>query len=110
MTKPVPTPNDLKPRARAGKRRDRPSRELQEIFRMRRYRRTRRARKLPGSEIYGDLLKSLHEVKDKLLSGKFDGHPDRVDEAFMNLSKLVLDAYENLRELHRKKDKHALWY
>lgn len=58
--------------------------------------------KVPGAEIYVEIAKSLSKVEQNVRSGRFDGRPDLVMEAFRNLNDLNFFAYETFFELHRE--------
>ena len=77
---------------------------LEASMRGRRNRRSKRRppSKVPGAEIYAEIAKSLSKVEQNVRSGRFDGRPDLVTEAFMNLNDLNFFAYETFVELHRE--------
>jgi hypothetical protein len=81
-----------------------PSAGLDAIMQGRRNRRSKRRPppKVPGAKIYVEIAKSLSKVERNVLSGRFDGRPDLVLEAFMNLNDLNCVANETFFELHRE--------
>jgi hypothetical protein len=91
ITKSVPTPNPQRSTRLTGR---------EAIMRRRRYRRIkpRPPAKVPGAEIFTALEKSLSEVQQNFLRGWFNGRPDRVMEAFMDINDLRRQAYEAHRE------------
>jgi len=58
--------------------------------------------KVPDTEIYDEIAKSLGNVSQNLLLGGFDGRPDLVTEAFKELNDLNRAACDAFMELHRK--------
>ena len=58
--------------------------------------------KVPDTEIYDEIAKSLGNVSQNLLLGGFDGRPDLVTEAFKELSELNRTACDTFMELHRR--------
>ena len=111
ITKSVPTPNPQRSTRFTGR---------EAILRRRRNRRVnpRPPAKVPGAEIFTALEKSLSEVQQNFLRGRFNGRPDLVMEAFMDINDLRRQAYEAHFELHREtcesvyylgEQVHAFW-
>jgi hypothetical protein len=110
MPKSVPTPNTLnpEPRARAGKKRRTPSADDRRRKLYRQKVRRRGPPKIPGAEVFSNLRIALSNVQQRAISGEFDGRPDLVMEAFMNLDDLSCQAYETYFEFHRETNEYAL--
>jgi hypothetical protein len=95
ITKSAPTPNSQRSTRVTGR---------EDIMRRRRNRRVkpRPPPKVPGAEIFSALQKSLSEFEQNAIRGRFDGRPDLVMEAFMDINDLRRQAYEVHFELHRE--------
>ena len=67
-------------------------------------------RQTPGPEIYIEMGKSLRKFQKDVLSGRWDGRPDRAMEAFRQLKDLNRQAFYTFLGLNREiRNLQARW-